>query len=350
MADAQGPSTKAPVTPPSKTKPIPPKHIPHSDKAASLQRDDHYGVRTGTEQPPTVAVETVKQHLVEDCNSAQLVPFEVFATQILGLPNDWKVKWSKELRSALELAEWEDYKTAWYKETHEAGLYAPFSKLCNKVFATITGGQNHKNSLVMYNHSTGFQTAGYARRSPDNAATLWGWAEKAGGKIDSNNVFIGFDKQKGFKKISWAQMRMFVEIKNTPIGRTLGTEFLSPNFLKKPSKADSSQASSSGVATSSGSKKRARDPTAVGQTSGQGTQKRQKSSKSTSAPVVSQTILNSAERIVGSLSKDNDSPEHVRLQCAGYALELLTSGRIRSHSFGMLVDGPTSSFSTTIIP
>ncbi|KAG7086896.1 hypothetical protein E1B28_002815 [Marasmius oreades] len=341
MADAQGPSAKAPVTPPSKTKPIPPKHTPHSLTAASHQRDDHYGGRIGTEQPPTVAVETVKQHLVEDCNTAQLVSFEVFATQILGLPNDWKVKWSKQLRSALELAEWEDYKTAWYEETQEEGLYAPFSKLCNKVFATITGGQNHKNSLVMYNHSTGFQTTGYTRRSPDTAVTLWGWAEKAGGKIDRNNVFVGFfDKQKGFKKISWAQMRMFVEIKNTPIGKTLGTEFVSPYFVKKPSKAESSQASSSGVATSSGSKKRGRDPTAVGQTSGQGTQKRQKSSKPTSAPVVSRTIPNSEERIAGSLSKDNDSPEHVRLQCAGYALELLTSGRIRSHSFGMLVDGP----------
>ncbi|KAG7088915.1 hypothetical protein E1B28_012860 [Marasmius oreades] len=322
MVDPHGTPSQKPVTPPKAklTKSPVIFSTPLSDKAASHQRADLYSPGT---QFVTLNVDDVNVHLIEDCNTSKLISFEDFAIKILGIPVNWKDSWSTKLKPALELNEWTKYKEAWYKESHEKGLYEPFSQVCNKVIATIAGGQDNMNSLVVYQHDEAFQI-GYTRRSPDTAVTLWGWAEKVGGRID-DKIFVGFD-EKGYKKILWEQIRMFLEIKNTSNGRTLG-DFLSPNLVKKPSKGESSEVAS-GVASSSGLKKRVLALTTFAQHSTQGskTQKKQRNSKSTYT--------------VAEPPKPNNNPGHVRLKCTGYALEMLTSGRVRSHSFGMLVDGP----------
>ncbi|KAG7088922.1 hypothetical protein E1B28_012866 [Marasmius oreades] len=276
---------------------------PLSDKAASHQRADLYSPGT---QFVTLNVDDVNVH-IEDCNASKSISFEDFAIKILGIPVDWKNSWLTRLKPALELDEWSKYKEAWYKESHEKGLYEPFSQLCNKVIATITGGQDNMNSLVVYLHDEAFQI-GYARRPPDTAVTLWGWAVKVGGMIDDKKIFA----------------------------------VLSANLVKKPSKGESSEVAS-GVGSSSGSKKRALALTTFAQHSTQGskTRKKQRNSKSSHTVVEPRSAASANEkRLVGKPPKDNNNPGHVRLQCAGYALEMLTSGRVRSHSFGMLVDGP----------
>ncbi|KAF9262504.1 hypothetical protein L218DRAFT_1077995 [Marasmius fiardii PR-910] len=333
MADSKGPPPQTPVTP-STNKSTKASHItPLSNKTASHQRADHYASGTHTEP---IKVPTVNTHLMQDCNTARLLPFEEFAIKILRLPEDWKDRWSAQLAGALELHEWTKYEDTWKKERHENRLYLPFTQLCNKAIATMTGGQNRTSSLVVYEHDKGYQI-GYTKRAPDIASTLWGWAEKVGGKLDERKVFVGFDN-KGFKKISWGQVRMFEEVKNTPNGSTFGgAEFLSPNFVKR-SKVESSQTSSN--VASSGSRKRGLDSVTASQTSAQGTQKRQRNSQSIRTSVGSQTVSSSRNRMSGDPPTDNNNPDHVRLQCAGYALEMLTSGRVRSHAFGMLVDGP----------
>ncbi|KAF9259557.1 hypothetical protein L218DRAFT_657148 [Marasmius fiardii PR-910] len=248
---------------------------PLSDKAASRQRSD-YGSGTLTD---TVKVDVVDTYLVQDCNTAQRLPFEEFAIKILRLPEDWKATWSAKFKEVLDLPEWATYKKTWYEDHNENALYRPFAQLCNKAIATMTGGQNCTGSLVVYAHDKAFQI-GYTIRAPDTAFTLWGWAERAGGKLDDREkkTFVGFDN-KGLKKLSWEQIRMFQEVKSTANGRTLGgPEFLSPKVVKRPPKVNSSQTSSG--ATSSGSRKRGLDSVTGGQTSTQGTQKRQRNSKS----------------------------------------------------------------------
>ncbi|KAF9259572.1 hypothetical protein L218DRAFT_1079772 [Marasmius fiardii PR-910] len=258
MANSMGPPPlpRTPSTPPTKNKSTETSKAesitPLSKKAASHQRSDHYA--SGTLTDP-VKVDLVDTYLVQDCNTAKRLPFEEFAIKILRLPEDWKTTWSAKFKEVLDLPEWATYTNTWFEGHHENHLYHPFAQLCNKAIATMTGGQNCTGSLVVYEHDKAYQF-GYTKRAPDIAVTLWEWAERAGGKLDDleKKTFVGF-VNKGLKKLPWQRIRMFLEMKSTANGGTLGgPEFLSPKVVKRPPKVNNSQTSSG--ATSSGSRKR----------------------------------------------------------------------------------------------
>ncbi|KAF9254906.1 hypothetical protein L218DRAFT_992119, partial [Marasmius fiardii PR-910] len=153
----------------------------------------------------------------------------------------------------------------------------------------MTGGRECTSSLGVYEHDKGLQNS-YTKCLPDTADTLWGWSKQAEGMLNGMKVFVGFDK--GFKKICWEQIQMFLEIKNTSNGSTFGGhETLDPVLLL------------------------VRGSTAL-------------------------TRQQSVEFPPKGDGSDRGFLNPPILPCAGYALKMLTSGCVRSHAFGMLFDGP----------
>ncbi|KAF9260007.1 hypothetical protein L218DRAFT_947103 [Marasmius fiardii PR-910] len=141
-------------------------------------------------------------------------------------------------------------------------------------------------------------------------------SQKAWGDLGEKKVFEGLDK-KGIEKLSWEQIRIFLGVKKhaersvtkscqEDVGkRKLSDRFWRCFFLQFE------EAWSWSVVTCF-----------HGHRSDRG--------------ILNPPILPS---VTGS-RKVPITPIYVSLQCAGYALEMLTSGRARSHIIGMLVGGP----------
>ncbi|KAF9256069.1 hypothetical protein L218DRAFT_244745 [Marasmius fiardii PR-910] len=183
-----------------------------SDNVASYRRADCY--EPGTEAV-TVEVDT---RLIEYCNTSRLLPLEEFAIKILRLPEDWRNTWSEQLERTTKLPDWKTYEETWYRES-QGRLNDLFLQLCNKAIVTMTGGRECTSSLGVYEHDKGVQNS-YTKCLLGTADTLWGWSKQAEGMLNGMKVFVGFDK--GFKKICWEQIQMFLEIKNTSNGSTFG--------------------------------------------------------------------------------------------------------------------------------
>jgi hypothetical protein len=330
------PST--PTKPPS----LPIHSTPHSQGSGS-----HYSYHSRNLQ------EHYKPYLKEDLKHKRTITFDAFLNEVLHLSTDWIERNASHIRGIVDtkpfLAMISKYCEPMAHETHR---YSPFIVLANHVVGKLA--HNSESNLSFCRNDPIHVRGSSGQRKPDVVGVIWRCLQLAARSSVDNLMKDGPNGQPFW----WTELLAFLEFKlnrydlSDFVGRNVQTRDQSSSKSYDCFYAFSYQRfvlavvpSTSQPSSSSESKSRKRTTPRTDPPS------RTMITRSGSRP--SSTSASGSKRISPAMSSDTPHKskklkaegeslaDDSMLQCASYALEILSHGGLRSHVIGALVTDDT---------
>ncbi|KAG7444798.1 uncharacterized protein BT62DRAFT_933850 [Guyanagaster necrorhizus] len=281
----------------------------------------------------------------EDLESRVFIPSDDFLRVILHLPRDWrqdstisalikKVKADEQWKAL-----WDDYK-AECKTTDETNLYHPHNSLCNRALALIKDGTRSGPDIGFYRQDPQPVKGSNVDLKPDAITLLLSLFNSSQNNIE--DIKTGGPKN----NIGWPQLLQWLEFKlsftTLDNGRyatrvlTAGKFLCSLMYIILLTRYLSDKKDPMGKPSRQKPYMLPGDPEGVGVVAGQ----KRKSDKQDAAARSRMQEEAESERLREIWKgKDDKNKEDPRLQCARYAMEVLSSAGFRTHSIGALIGG-----------
>ena len=301
-----------PSTPPAGTSTISQLHsiksTPHSRGSGS-----HYSYQSQNCQS------NYKPYLIEDLKLQYTIPFDEFLNDILHLSPDWISENTSQIHNIVRDQYFEKMVSK-YREpvTHETSRYPPFIELANHVISRLK--TNPDSRICLCRNDPVIVAGSHAHRKPDVVGVRYKSLEVPERSSVDNLMNSGPDQAPFF----WTELLFFFEFKVTRKSLTRQGAVV-PLALNSPVGAPPSPSTSR---KSSLPGKEHTVPTTATHSASR--------SLATSASESKRSPNTLSSRPYGSKRRKVDDTSAM-LQCASYALEMMSHGGLRSHVISALV-------------
>ncbi|KAK0495122.1 hypothetical protein EDD18DRAFT_1170756 [Armillaria luteobubalina] len=318
------------------SKPIPNNPVTPYNNATSIVPDADDNVP----KPKTTPLRNfIRDHLA----TRVFIPSDDFLCVILHLPGDWRK--DSSITSFIEKVKndeqwkklWADY-VVQCGQTDEKLLYRPHSRLCNRALDLIKIDSPSEPDIGFYRQGLKYVKGTNANLSPDVITLLLSLFNSSKNKIA--DIEAGGPQN----SIGWPQLLQWVDFKlsKTTLDNGLNATRVLTADKKDPigrvynPKGSTPPGDPEGVGIMAGQKRRS-DVSKPGWQSGKTSRTSTKQDAAARSRMQEEA---ESEHLRSPLNgKDPKNKEDPQLQCARYAMEVLSSAGFRTHSIGALIGG-----------